>query len=255
MEKDGVKVGCVVSGAIERVAHGVVLPNPSFLFALSQKKSRLFWRMSEPSENKTLPAVNSGVAMLPPESVSPCDDANPTADNPPLHVLVAVASERIAPLDAVIVSPLEVDIPLVRTPPANVEVALVPVPCASIVPPNTDEVAPPVPVTYRLPAMPSVADGVVEPMPTFPFASIRKAVPVAVAVDVETRKSGVVASERASSDRSADGVVVLMPTLPSPWIRIFSVNADPVHVLKNRLYPLSVIRASPVDHCKNLPSP
>ena len=152
------------------------------------------------------PAV---VRKMPPATVSPpVVIRRSEADIPPENVEVAVARERIAPLDAVIVRPLEVDIPLVRTPPANVEVALVPVPCASIVPPNTDEVAPPVPVTYRLPAMPSVADGVVEPMPTFPFASIRKAVPVAVAVDVETRKSGVVASERASSDRSADGVVV-----------------------------------------------
>ena len=31
MEKDGVKVGCVVSGAIEKKPHGVVLPSPRLL--------------------------------------------------------------------------------------------------------------------------------------------------------------------------------------------------------------------------------
>ena len=45
-------------------------------------------------------------------------------------------------------------------------------------------------------------------MPTLPFESMRKAVEVAVAVEVETRKSGVEARERASSERRADGVVV-----------------------------------------------
>jgi hypothetical protein len=152
------------------------------------------------------PAV---VRKMPPARVSPpVVMRRSVACSPPLNVEVAVARERIAPLDAVMVSPLEVERPFVRTPPANVEVALVPVPCASIVPPNTDEVAPPVPVTNRLPAMPSVADGVLDPMPTLPLESTRKAVLVAVAVDVEIRKSGVVARERASSERSADGVVV-----------------------------------------------
>ena len=224
----------------ESTSFGPTVPRPRRLFALSQKKLALFWRMSEPSEKRTEPAVNSGVLMEPPDSVSPCDDASPVVESPPLHVLVAVlvlvseppdiktpleadnevkesppekvevavARESIAPDEAVMVRPLLVESPFVRTPPAKVEVAFVPVPCASIVPPNTDEVAPPVPVTYRLPAMPSVADGVVEPMPTFPFASIRKAVLVAVAVEVEIRKRGVVASERASSERSPAGVVV-----------------------------------------------
>lgn len=72
----------------------------------------------------------------------------------------------------------------------------------------TVEVAPPVPWTKRPPAIPSAAEGEVLPMPTLPCESMRKAVEVAVAVEVERRKSGVEASERASADRRADGVVV-----------------------------------------------
>ena len=71
IENVGVRVLCVGSGAMENLAHGVVLPRPSRVFVLSQKKLTLFWRMSAPSENKTEPAVNSGVEMLPAESVSP----------------------------------------------------------------------------------------------------------------------------------------------------------------------------------------
>ena len=53
-----------------------------------------------------------------------------------------------------------------RMPPAKLEVAFVP--CTSTCPTMTVEVAPPVPVTKRPPAMPSAAEGEVEPMPTLP---------------------------------------------------------------------------------------
>lgn len=42
IENDGAIVLCVVNGAMENFAQGVVLPSPSRVFVLSQKKLVLF---------------------------------------------------------------------------------------------------------------------------------------------------------------------------------------------------------------------
>lgn len=74
------------------------------------------------------PAV---VRKMPPATVRPPVEMRTSlTKSPPENEEVAVAKERIAPDDAVMVKPLEVEIPAVRTPPAKLEVAVVP--CTSI---------------------------------------------------------------------------------------------------------------------------
>ena len=74
-----------------------------------------------------------------------------------------------------------------------------------------------------MPAMPSVADGVVEPMPTLPFESITKAVEVAEAVEVETTKSGTLESaavEVAEMEKIPNGEVEPSPSLPADEVKV-----------------------------------
>jgi len=86
-----------------------------------------------------------------------------------------------------------------------------------------DEVAEPKPVTKRLPAMPRVAEGEVEPMPTLPLASTMSAVEVALAVEVEMTKIGTVESatvEVAEMENRPKGVVEPRPSLPAELVKV-----------------------------------
>ena len=68
-------------------------------------------------------------------------------------------------------------------------------------------------------------------MPTFPFASIKKAVEVAEAVEVEIANKGMFDSravEVAATDKRADGEVEPIPKLPAEVISTFSVSGLPV---------------------------
>src|SRR3989344_4064723 len=105
-------------------------------------------------------------------------------------------------------------------PPKNVEVA---VPWDSMVPPKMDEVAEPNPVTYRLPAMESVAEGEVEPIPTLPFESTMSAVVVLFVVEVEITKSGTLESaavEVAEMEKTPNGEVEPSPSLPADEVKV-----------------------------------
>src|SRR3989344_2744019 len=71
--------------------------------------------------------------------------------------------------------------------------------------------------------MPSVAEGEVEPIPTFPLASTGSAVEVAEAVEVETTKSGTLESaavEVAEMEKIPNGEVEPRPSLPAELVSV-----------------------------------
>ena len=74
-----------------------------------------------------------------------------------------------------------------------------------------------------MPAMESVAEGEVEPIPTLPFESITKAVVVAEAVEVETTKIGTLESatvEVAEMEKIPNGEVEPSPSLPADEVKV-----------------------------------
>jgi len=191
------------------------------------------WELASPA--LVMPPVNEDVAdevlvIDPPLTANPFDENNPPCPKrtvPLEKVLVAVFCWKSDPPLSVNPFP-ESNPPSALMPPAKVEVPMAL--CRSICPVLiTVEVASPVPVRMNLPATASAAPGDVVPMPSFPLASMTRAVATTPAgVVVETRNAGAV--EVPVSPKVAEGDDVPSPKFPEGR-RIRSVEVAPLLML------------------------
>ena len=177
-----------------------------------------------------MPPVNVLVAFTvetrePPAMVSPpVDTLMSLVRRPPVKVLVAVLIWNREPL--VRVSPFPD-----RSPPLALrdpKYVLVAVPCISMLPPMTVEVAlPELPLIETLPLTVSSTVGLGVPIPTLPCESIVSAVDVAPnAVVVDMRNRGESCEEDAEMERRALGVLVA-PNETNPVLNTVRAEVDP----------------------------